>query len=222
MTRRSSEAAPIPIRASRMAPHHEDLRESAVPDARRREARTFARTRHTRPEEGVCQRATFVVDPDNIIRFVSVTDLSVGRSVDEVLRVLDALQTDELCPCNWQKGRQRARVMCSSTACLPRAVRNELHLRSRDRVGAVVEFALEIMTLKTSSTQSLVRERHPGESRQRTEQPELDATATRARPLHRQLPAARPPSFAGSRAKPPGTFQNKRLKQRERRRRSWR
>ena len=35
---------------------------------------------------------------------VSVNDLSVGRNVDEVLRVLDALQTDELCPCNWKKG----------------------------------------------------------------------------------------------------------------------
>ncbi|MBC7926442.1 MAG: peroxiredoxin [Bryobacteraceae bacterium] len=58
------------------------------------------------PKEGVCQRATFVVDPDEIIRFVSVTDLSVGRNVDDVIRVIDALQTDELCPCNWQKGEQ--------------------------------------------------------------------------------------------------------------------
>ena len=40
----------------------------------------------------------------SIIRFVSVNDLSVGRNPQEVLRVLDALQTDELCPCNWQKG----------------------------------------------------------------------------------------------------------------------
>lgn len=56
------------------------------------------------PEEGVAQRATYVVDPEGIIRFVMVTDLSVGRNVKEVLRVLDALQTDELCPCNWQKG----------------------------------------------------------------------------------------------------------------------
>ena len=56
------------------------------------------------PTEGVAMRATFIVDPDNVIRFVSVTDLDVGRNVDEVLRVLDALQTDELCPCNWQKG----------------------------------------------------------------------------------------------------------------------
>jgi len=56
------------------------------------------------PEAGVAQRATFIVDPQGVIRFVYVTDLSVGRSPEEVLRVLDALQTDELCPCNWQKG----------------------------------------------------------------------------------------------------------------------
>jgi alkyl hydroperoxide reductase subunit AhpC len=55
-------------------------------------------------DEGVALRATFIVDPEGIIRHVSVNDLSVGRNVDEVLRVLDALQTDELCPCNWQKG----------------------------------------------------------------------------------------------------------------------
>ena len=55
--------------------------------------------------EGVAMRATYIVDPDNIIRFASVTDLKVGRNTQEVLRVLDALQTDELCPCNWQKGQ---------------------------------------------------------------------------------------------------------------------
>lgn len=55
---------------------------------------------------GVAQRATYVVDPQGIIRFVYVTDLSVGRNPAEVLRVLDALQTDELCPCNWQKGEE--------------------------------------------------------------------------------------------------------------------
>jgi len=54
--------------------------------------------------EGVAQRATFIVDPDGIIRHVSVNDLSVGRNPKEILRVLDALQTDELCPCNWHKG----------------------------------------------------------------------------------------------------------------------
>jgi lipoyl-dependent peroxiredoxin subunit C len=56
--------------------------------------------------EGVALRATFIVDPENVIRFVAVNDLSVGRNPQEVLRVLDALQTDELCPCNWQKGEQ--------------------------------------------------------------------------------------------------------------------
>jgi peroxiredoxin (alkyl hydroperoxide reductase subunit C) len=58
------------------------------------------------PEAGVAQRATFIVDPQGLIRFVYVTDLNVGRSPEEVLRVLDALQTDELCPCNWQKGEE--------------------------------------------------------------------------------------------------------------------
>jgi len=56
--------------------------------------------------EGVAQRATYIVDPEGIIRFVYVTDLDVGRNPQEVLRVLDALQTDELCPCNWQKGEE--------------------------------------------------------------------------------------------------------------------
>ena len=62
------------------------------------------------PNEGVAQRATFIVDPDGIIRFSMVTDLSVGRNPHEVLRVLDALQTDELCPCNWQKGQETLQV----------------------------------------------------------------------------------------------------------------
>jgi len=55
-------------------------------------------------QEGVALRATFIVDPEGVVRFVSVNDMSVGRNPEEVLRVLDALQTDELCPCNWQKG----------------------------------------------------------------------------------------------------------------------
>jgi lipoyl-dependent peroxiredoxin subunit C len=56
-------------------------------------------------EEKVPLRATYIVDPDGIIRWVSVNDLNVGRNVKEVLRTLDALQTDELCPCNWEKGQ---------------------------------------------------------------------------------------------------------------------
>ncbi|MDO8954703.1 MAG: peroxiredoxin [Gammaproteobacteria bacterium] len=58
------------------------------------------------PKEGVAMRATFIVDPTGIIRFSMVTDHNVGRNTKEVLRVLDALQTDELCPCNWQPGDQ--------------------------------------------------------------------------------------------------------------------
>ena len=61
-------------------------------------------------EAGVAQRATYIVDPENVIRFAYVTDLSVGRNPQEVLRVLDALQTDELCPCNWQKGEETLHV----------------------------------------------------------------------------------------------------------------
>jgi peroxiredoxin (alkyl hydroperoxide reductase subunit C) len=57
-------------------------------------------------QEGVALRATFIVDPQGVIRWVTVNDLSVGRSVDETLRVLDALQTDELCPCNWKQGEK--------------------------------------------------------------------------------------------------------------------
>jgi peroxiredoxin (alkyl hydroperoxide reductase subunit C) len=55
-------------------------------------------------DERVAYRVTYLVDPQGIIRWVSANDLSVGRNVDEVLRVLDALQTDELCPCNWKAG----------------------------------------------------------------------------------------------------------------------
>ncbi|AGS35833.1 putative alkyl hydroperoxide reductase [Corynebacterium maris DSM 45190] len=53
-------------------------------------------------EEGVADRATFIIDPDGIIQFVSVTPDAVGRNVDEVLRVLDALQSEEVCACNWE------------------------------------------------------------------------------------------------------------------------
>ncbi|MBY4897585.1 peroxiredoxin [Cupriavidus sp. AU9028] len=51
-------------------------------------------------DAGVALRATFIVDPDNVIQHVSVNNLNVGRNPEEVLRILDGLQTDELCPCN--------------------------------------------------------------------------------------------------------------------------
>ena len=57
-------------------------------------------------EERIAYRSTFIIDPQGIVRWVSVYDLNVGRNVQEVLRVLDALQTDELCPCNWKQGEE--------------------------------------------------------------------------------------------------------------------
>jgi peroxiredoxin (alkyl hydroperoxide reductase subunit C) len=53
---------------------------------------------------GVTYRATFIIDPDNIIQHVTVNNLDVGRNPDETLRVLDALQTGELCACNRSLG----------------------------------------------------------------------------------------------------------------------
>lgn len=84
--------------------NHDDLRDLpfAMLSDIKRELTTALGVLHR--EEGVAMRATFIVDPEGIIRFVAVNDLSVGRNPQEVLRVLDALQTDELCPCNWQKG----------------------------------------------------------------------------------------------------------------------
>jgi alkyl hydroperoxide reductase subunit AhpC len=58
------------------------------------------------PDAGVAYRATFVIDPDNIVQHVTVNGLNVGRNPQETLRILDALQTDELCPCNWQEGEE--------------------------------------------------------------------------------------------------------------------
>ena len=57
-----------------------------------------------RSGEGVAYRATFIVDPDNVIQHVSVNNLNVGRNPEETLRILDGLQTDELCPCNRPAG----------------------------------------------------------------------------------------------------------------------
>lgn len=53
-----------------------------------------------REASGVAFRATYLVDPNGVVQHVSVNNLSVGRNPDEILRLLDAFQTDELCPCN--------------------------------------------------------------------------------------------------------------------------
>ena len=57
-------------------------------------------------DAGVALRATFIVDPENIIQHVSVNNLNVGRNPEEILRILDALQTEALCPCNRGVGGQ--------------------------------------------------------------------------------------------------------------------
>ena len=61
-------------------------------------------------QEGVSQRVTYIIDPQGIIRFIYATDLNVGRNPEEVLRILDGLQTDELCPCNWKKGEETIQI----------------------------------------------------------------------------------------------------------------
>ncbi len=89
---------------------HPDLKDLPFPmlaDTKRELASALGILHKT---EGVALRATFLVDPEGIIRHVSVNDLSVGRNVDETVRVLDALQTDELCPCNWKKGEATLEV----------------------------------------------------------------------------------------------------------------
>jgi alkyl hydroperoxide reductase subunit AhpC len=58
------------------------------------------------PAAGVAVRATFIVDPEGTVRFATANDLAVGRNVDEVLRVLDGLQTGELVACSWKRGEQ--------------------------------------------------------------------------------------------------------------------
>jgi len=55
-------------------------------------------------DTGLALRATFIINPDGIVRYVSVYDLAVGRNVDEVLRTVSALKTGKLTQCNWRPG----------------------------------------------------------------------------------------------------------------------
>ncbi len=57
-------------------------------------------------EEGIALRGTFIIDPYGKLRYVVVSDNDVGRSVDETLRVLSALQTGKLCPVEWKPGEK--------------------------------------------------------------------------------------------------------------------
>ena len=57
-------------------------------------------------DQGIAFRGTFIIDPEGTLRYASVNDLSVGRSIDETLRVLQAFQTGELCPVEWKPGME--------------------------------------------------------------------------------------------------------------------
>lgn len=57
------------------------------------------------PEDKIAYRATFIIDPEGTIQHASVNGLNVGRNVNEVIRILDALQTGELTPCDWVPGQ---------------------------------------------------------------------------------------------------------------------
>jgi peroxiredoxin 2/4 len=57
-------------------------------------------------KEGVALRGLFIIDPSGVIQYQVVHNLSVGRSVEEVLRVLEGLQADALCPLNWKPGQK--------------------------------------------------------------------------------------------------------------------
>jgi len=55
-------------------------------------------------DEGVALRGTFIINPDGIIKHITISDNDIGRSIDEILRTLSALQTGKLCPINWKPG----------------------------------------------------------------------------------------------------------------------
>ena len=65
----------------------------------------LARSYGVLADDGAALRATFVIDPDGIVRHAAVTDVSIGRSASETLRIVQALQTGELCPANWRPGQ---------------------------------------------------------------------------------------------------------------------
>lgn len=86
--------------------HHDDLRDLKFPMLADTSKSLAEELGILEPNEKIAYRATFIIDPQGIVRWVCVNDLNVGRNVKEVLRVLDGLQTDELCPCNWEKGEE--------------------------------------------------------------------------------------------------------------------
>jgi peroxiredoxin (alkyl hydroperoxide reductase subunit C) len=90
--------------------NHPDLKGLKIPliaDYTKEIARAYG---ILKDDEGMAYRGTFLIDPDGNMRFIYINDLPVGRNVDEVLRVLDALQTGGLTPCQWKKGEDTLKV----------------------------------------------------------------------------------------------------------------
>lgn len=86
--------------------HHEDLNKLSFPWLADIKKELSSALGILNEKAGVANRATFIVDNEDIIRYVEMTDLSVGREPKETLRILDALQTGELCPCSWKQGEE--------------------------------------------------------------------------------------------------------------------
>jgi peroxiredoxin (alkyl hydroperoxide reductase subunit C) len=80
-----------------------DVRYPVLADVTKQISKDYGVLAH---DEGVAQRATFVIDPEGIVRYQVVSSQNVGRSVEETLRVCDALQTGELCPADWKRGEK--------------------------------------------------------------------------------------------------------------------
>jgi alkyl hydroperoxide reductase subunit AhpC len=81
-------------------PRLEGVRYPVIADS----LRTLSRDFGVLLEDGTTDRGTFIIDPDGVLVHMSVTDHDVGRSVDEVLRLLRAFKTGSMCPADWKPG----------------------------------------------------------------------------------------------------------------------
>ncbi len=86
--------------------NHQELKKLSIPMLADNKKELSEALGILHPTDKVPYRATYIVDPTGTVRSVSIYDLSVGRNVKEVLRTLDALQSEKLTPCNWEKGQK--------------------------------------------------------------------------------------------------------------------
>lgn len=135
-------------------------------------------------EDGAALRGTFIIDPDGRLAHYSVTDLSVGRSVEETLRTLQALRTGELCPAGWKPGQPtltgRDEYLARAFPRLPEGVLAETAGRSKmttfapgevvfhqgdapDRFYVVAKGEAEVIGLRPDGSEVLLSTLEPGE-----------------------------------------------------------